>query len=104
MRGFTRFDARTVLTACYFGLGVLLQMCIQHGVRNLIAHFVGMTLGHALAGEQERLDIILNKIFNKINFRFSEGIFLGRKCACFIDQLVENDELLAGCKEIEERL
>ena len=32
--------------------GIIVEECIEHGVRNLIGHLVGVALGHGLRGEQ----------------------------------------------------
>lgn len=31
---------KTHLTTCYFGIGVLLQMSIQHGIADLVTHLI----------------------------------------------------------------
>jgi hypothetical protein len=33
-------------------LEIIFDECIEHGIRNLIAHLVGMTLGDGFAGEK----------------------------------------------------
>jgi len=43
-----------------FGVGVLLEVSIEDGIRHLIADLVGMTFSDGFGGEEERLDVFLS--------------------------------------------
>lgn len=43
-----------------FGVGILLEMSIEDGIRDLIADLVGMTLSDGLGCEEERLNVLLS--------------------------------------------